>query len=72
MKQQVAWAWDERTKILSYIGMVLAQLGTSGVLSNAKAIAWVGFAASASTAAASHINDWLTKRRQEPETGDTK
>lgn len=68
MKQQAIWAWEERTKILSYIGMVLAQLGTSGIITEAKTVAWVAFSASAVTAAASHLNDWINKRRQEQQT----
>lgn len=67
MKQQAIWAWEERTKILSYLGVLLATLGTSGILTNAKAIAWVAFGASSLTAAASHLNDWLIKRKQEPQ-----
>lgn len=64
MKRQAVWTWENRTKVLSYLGMLLAQLGTSGIITNAKAIAWVAFAASGTTAAVGHLNDWLAKRRE--------
>ena len=66
MNKTTILVWENRTKVLSYLGMLLAQLGTSGIITNAKAVAWVAFAASASTAAVGHLNDWL-KRRQELE-----
>jgi hypothetical protein len=58
----VSWLIDNRTKVVGYVGMALAQLGTSGLIEDPKAIAWVGFGASLCTSAVGHFNDWKAKR----------
>ncbi len=63
------WLSRNRTKLIGYLGAGLAQLGTSGLITNAKAIAWIAFAASMCTLAIGHFNDYQTKRAakaQEP------
>ncbi len=56
------WLVDNRTKVIGYVGMALSQLGTSGLISNAKAVAWIGFGASLCTSAVGHFNDWQAKK----------
>lgn len=51
-----------RTKAIGYLGMALAQLGTSGLISNGKVVAWIGFASSLCTLAIGHFNDYQQKR----------
>jgi hypothetical protein len=60
--------WRHRTKLIGYIGMALSQLGTSGLITSAKAIAWVAFGASLCTMAVGHFNDYQTKRAKAQET----
>lgn len=62
MKEFATWCTENRTKLLGYTGMALAQLGTSGIVTNSKAIAWIGFGASMCTAAVGHFNDYKAKR----------
>lgn len=57
------WLWRNRTKVVGYVGAGLSQLGTSGLITNAKAIAWLAFAASMCTLAIGHFNDY--KQRKE-------
>jgi hypothetical protein len=59
--------WNNRTKVIGYVGAALAQLGTSGLITSPKAVAWVAFAASVSTLAVGHFNDYQARRTQEPQ-----
>lgn len=52
------WLWSHRTKVIGYLGAGLSQLGTSGLIENAKAVAWIAFAASMCTLAIGHFNDY--------------
>lgn len=54
--------WENRTKWVGYVGMALSQLGTSGIIENPKAVAWIAFGASLCTSAVGHFNDWKAKR----------
>lgn len=62
----MSWVWANRTKVIGYLGAALAQLGTSGLISNAKAVAWLAFSASLCTLAIGHFNDYQAKKSQEP------
>lgn len=69
MKKQATWTWENRTKVIGYLGAALAQLGTTGLITNGKAIAWIAFVASLCTLAVGHLNDWLkTRNSTQPET----
>lgn len=61
-----AWFWRNRTKVVGYLGAGLAQLGTSGLIQNAKAVAWVAFAASMCTLAIGHFNDYQERKANTP------
>lgn len=56
------WFADNRTKIVGYIGMALSQLGTSGIITNVKIVAWIGFGASLCATAVGHFNDYQAKK----------
>jgi hypothetical protein len=60
-----SWLWDNRTKVIGYLGSALAQLGTSGLIANAKAGAWVAFGSSLCTIAIGHFNDYQARKSQE-------
>lgn len=60
-----SWLWRNRTKVIGYVGAGLAQLGTSGLIENAKAVAWIAFAASMCTLAIGHFNDYQSRKSQE-------
>ncbi len=62
------WIWNNRTKLIGYAGASLAQLGTSGLITNAKAVAWIAFSASLCTLAIGHFNDYQARRVAEEET----
>lgn len=47
--------WAQREGLVNYAGMLLAQLGTSGLITNAKAIAWTAFGAFAMNQLSQHI-----------------
>jgi hypothetical protein len=54
--------WENRTKLIGYVGILLSQLGTSGLIESPKTIAWIAFGASVCTSAVGHFNDWKAKR----------
>lgn len=58
------YVWENRTKHIGYVGMLLAQLGTSGLVEG-KTQAWIMFASSALTAGIGHYNDWKAKKEAE-------
>jgi hypothetical protein len=58
----VSWIVENRTKVIGYLGIILSQLGTSGLIENAKVVAWIAFASSVCTSAVGHFNDWKAKR----------
>lgn len=60
------WLWRNRTKVVGYLGAGLAQLGTSGLITSAKAVAWLAFAASMCTLAIGHFNDYRAKKQETP------
>ncbi len=60
-----SWLWTNRTKVIGYLGAALAQLGTSGLITNAKAVAWIAFFASMCTLAIGHFNDYQSRKTQE-------
>lgn len=55
-----------KTKLIGYVGMALSQLGTSGLIANAKAVAWIAFGASLCTMAVGHFNDYRAKKQETP------
>lgn len=57
--------WGNRTKVIGYLGAALAQLGTSGLITNAKGVAWIAFSASLCTLAIGHFNDYQSRKSQE-------
>lgn len=59
------WIWDNRTKLIGYIGAVLSQLGTSGIVASPKVIAWIAFGSSLCTLAIGHFNDYQARKSQE-------
>lgn len=59
-----SWLWRNRTKVIGYIGAGLAQLGTSGLITSTKAVAWIAFAASMCTLAIGHFNDYQARRAE--------
>jgi hypothetical protein len=56
--------WRHRTKVVGYLGAGLAQLGTSGLITNAKGVAWIAFAASMCTLAIGHFNDYQQRKQE--------
>lgn len=62
----LAYLWTNRTKVIGYLGAGLAQLGTSGLIANAKAVAWIAFAASMCTLAIGHFNDYQNRKQETP------
>ena len=58
--------WANRTKVVGYVGAGLAQLGTSGLITNAKGVAWIAFAASMCTLAIGHFNDYQNRKQETP------
>lgn len=62
----LTWIWDNRTKLIGYLGAALSQLGTSGLITDAKTVAWIGFAASMCTLAIGHFNDYQKRKEQTP------
>lgn len=56
--------WRNRTKVVGYVGAGLAQLGTSGLVSSPKVVAWLAFAASMCTLAIGHFNDYRSAREK--------
>jgi len=60
------WIWRNRTKVIGYLGAGLAQLGTSGLISSAKGVAWIAFAASMCTLAIGHFNDYQARKQETP------
>lgn len=58
----MTWVIENRTKLVGYTGMLLAQLGTSGIVENTKVVAWIGFASSACAAFVGHFNDYKAKK----------
>jgi len=67
MNRFFLWYWENRTKVIGYVGAGLAQLGTSGLITNAKTVAWIAFAASMCTLAVGHFNDYKAKKAAETE-----
>jgi hypothetical protein len=61
------WLWNNRTKVIGYLGAGLAQLGTSGLIESPKAIAWTAFAASMCTLAIGHFNDYQQRKQETPQ-----
>lgn len=66
MNRLLDWLWTNRTKLVGYAGMALSQLGTSGLISNAKIVAWIAFAASLCTMAIGHFNDYQISKQETP------
>jgi len=58
-----SFLWRHRTKVVGYLGASLAQLGTSGLVTNTKAVAWIAFSASMCTLAIGHFNDYQSRRK---------
>ncbi len=60
------WLWENRTKVIGYLGAGLAQLGTSGLIASTKAVAWIAFGSSMCTLAIGHFNDYQKRKQEQP------
>lgn len=57
------WLWDNRTKVVGYLGAALAQLATTGLVTNARVVGFIAFAASLCTLAIGHFNDYQNSKQ---------
>lgn len=65
-REFICLMWHQREGLVNYLGMLLAQLGTSGLISDARAIAWSAFGAFALNQLSQHIRQFKSKKASEP------
>lgn len=58
----LGYIWETRAELVAYIGMVLSQLATSGLIEDAKTVGWISFSSSAMMAAVVHGNKWKARK----------